>query len=187
MKFLTLTGGQVGRQLVLVSTSQCVSPHSSLNSISNQNLSFPEPIPADTAVPGWAYENVTTEGQFDINQALADHCMFSQNCILKVLTFSLAPESTATGLPKTASAPGGSPTSPATPSSSSGKKSDTGAIAGGVVGGVVGVAILAGLGFFLIRKYAGKPKSGNNGVVENYAGSEKTGQGGSSTLHPLLA
>ncbi|THG92818.1 hypothetical protein EW145_g8576 [Phellinidium pouzarii] len=35
---------------------------------------FPEDIPADTAVPGWAYENVTAANIFNPSQAVTDSC-----------------------------------------------------------------------------------------------------------------
>ena len=108
--------------------------------------SFPTDIPSLTAVPGWAYENVTVTGTFDPQSALADS----------------APESTATHVQSTQTAVGSSGTHSATASSSavpsSGGKSSNhaGAIAGGVVGGIVGVALIALVAFLLIRRQKNK-------------------------------
>ncbi|KAI5119184.1 hypothetical protein M0805_000638 [Coniferiporia weirii] len=106
---------------------------------------FPEDIPADSAVPGWAYENVTITGLYNVTEALDDD----------------SPESTATHVQTTQTAVGSSSSPGSTlPASGSGSgsngshksSSNTGAIAGGVVGGVVGAALI-GLGaFFLWRR-----------------------------------
>lgn len=91
--------------------------------------SFPESIPVDTAVPGWAYENVTARDTFDVNSALADN----------------APESTATDLKTTvtgtSSASNGSATSA---SSGSNNRSGTATrvIAAGTVAGIAGTLLL---------------------------------------------
>ncbi|KAF8633430.1 hypothetical protein AX17_004601 [Amanita inopinata Kibby_2008] len=81
---------------------------------------FPRQIPAKTAVPHYAYLNVSTIDDFDVGTASAIG----------------GPESTRTVPTST-----GSPASSHTASSGSSK---AGAIAGGVIGGVVFLAIVAG-------------------------------------------
>ncbi|KAK0459820.1 uncharacterized protein EV420DRAFT_292387 [Desarmillaria tabescens] len=100
-----------------------------------ENLNIPvgkfnDAIPAQTAVPHWAYQNVSVTDTFDEQEARSD---------------SDAPESTA------------QPTSTSTstfPSASSGvtsqKRTNVGAIVGGVIGGVALIALL-GLGIWFIR------------------------------------
>ncbi|KAJ7172289.1 hypothetical protein C8R46DRAFT_143001 [Mycena filopes] len=85
-------------------------------------------IPSGTAVPHWAYQNVTAGNGFNSTVAQAQ---------------LNAPESTANSQPTTTSTPGG-----ATP----GKKSHAGAIAGGVVGGVVLLAVVCIAAFWFIRR-----------------------------------
>jgi len=91
---------------------------------------YPNPIPADTSVPHWAYLNVTVNNDFQV----------------AVASSAVGPESTA---PPTATA-GGASTSTSKSSHSSG--TNAGAIAGGVVGGVVGLALISALSFFLYKR-----------------------------------
>jgi hypothetical protein len=100
-------------------------------------------IPAGTAIPDWAYMDVTVSDRYNAVAAEADN----------------KPESSAGGNP-TVSNPGpASPTSttqtPKHPTATAAvavKKSNAGAIAGGVVAGVVFLGISAGLGvFFFLR------------------------------------
>jgi len=98
----------------------------SLNCTTTYSQNFTEAIPADTAVPAWAYLAVPTSGFFDPGaaQEAGD-----------------APESTAA-----------SPAPSSTPQSKS-KKSNSGAIAGGVIGGFVGLSLILGaIVFFVIRR-----------------------------------
>ncbi|KAJ7087850.1 hypothetical protein C8R44DRAFT_29162 [Mycena epipterygia] len=84
-------------------------------------------IPSRTAVPHWAYQNVTVDNGFNITVA-----QMQLN----------APESTANP----------TATSSTTPSGTSSKKSNAGAIAGGVVGGVVLLALVCITAFWVIRR-----------------------------------
>jgi len=104
---------------------------------------FPPGIPDGTAVPQWAFQDVTTSGLFNVTlaQSTGDN-----------------PESTASHAQSTgsagatATAASASLTPAPTSSASSGSKTNTGAIAGGVVGGVVGLALIAGAAIFFLRK-----------------------------------
>ncbi|KAN0076908.1 hypothetical protein V8E55_010763 [Tylopilus felleus] len=105
---------------------------------------FPLGIPAGTAVPQWALQDVTLSNMFNVTlaQSVGDN-----------------PESTATHVQSTGSVATPSKSVPASltpsPSVSSSSKSNTGAIAGGVVGGVVGLALLVGVAvvtFSIMRK-----------------------------------
>ncbi|KAJ7905709.1 hypothetical protein B0H14DRAFT_22147 [Mycena olivaceomarginata] len=92
---------------------------------------FPDNIPSGTAVPHWAYQNVTVEDGF--NSTLAQMQLN-------------APESTANAQPTTTALPSGSS------STSSPKKSHAGAIAGGVVGGVILLCLVCIAAFWFIRR-----------------------------------
>ncbi|CAK5269648.1 unnamed protein product [Mycena citricolor] len=98
---------------------------------------FPEAIPSNTAVPHWAYQNVTI---FDGFNATAAQTQLN------------APESTAGGQATSTSIPSGLPSSHPIEPVSGGKKANAGAIAGGVVGGVVGAALIFVVAFLLIRR-----------------------------------
>ncbi|KAJ7510060.1 hypothetical protein B0H11DRAFT_1173923 [Mycena galericulata] len=87
-------------------------------------------IPSATAVPHWAYQNVTVNNGF--------------NATLAQMQLN-APESTHNSQPTATNTPSGSPTS-------SPKQSDAGAIAGGVVGGVVLLALACIGAFCVIRR-----------------------------------
>ncbi|KAJ7271977.1 hypothetical protein B0H12DRAFT_673294 [Mycena haematopus] len=89
-------------------------------------------IPTGTAVPHWAYQNVTAEGSF--------------NSTLAQMNLN-APESTANSQPTSANLPPG----PSNTGTSSPKKSNAGPIAGGVVGGVVFICLVCIAAFWFIR------------------------------------
>lgn len=108
----------------------------SFNCTTAYTTGFPQNIPSGTAVPNWAYLDVTTSDNFNVTlaQSVGD-----------------APESTAAQVKPTSSATLTSGTSSPTPTSS--KSSDVATIAGGVVGGVVGLAAIVALGtWFLLRR-----------------------------------
>ncbi|PAV24055.1 hypothetical protein PNOK_0112300 [Pyrrhoderma noxium] len=140
---------------------------------------FPEEIPEDTAVPGWAYEDpADTNNVFNPTSALADS----------------SPESTGTLVQETRTASGSGSSSTSTNSSSSAaggsSKSKAGAIAGGVVGGIAGVSLLGLLVFFLIRR--SKKSKANKTTVANVgsAGADLNGGNGypgSNVNSPLMA
>ncbi|KAH7889385.1 hypothetical protein F5I97DRAFT_1843920 [Phlebopus sp. FC_14] len=110
---------------------------------------FPMDIPSGTAVPHWAYLDVTVADTFNVTQAQ--------------LTGD-GPESTATRVQSTGSVPSSTgsvpasvtntlPSPAATTATSGSKNSNVGAIAGGVVGGVVGLAAIVGaLAYFFVKK-----------------------------------
>lgn len=109
-------------------------------------------IPSGTAVPHWAYQNVTVDDAF--NSTLAQENLN-------------APESTANSQPTGTATPGASSTSPP-------KKSNAGAIAGGVVGGFV---LLAGVSIavlcFIRRRRRGVAPSN---LVQTPMGYHSTGE-----------
>ncbi|KAJ7680650.1 hypothetical protein DFH06DRAFT_425574 [Mycena polygramma] len=109
-----------------------IQPWSKFNE--NCNTVYPQifvgNIPPGTAVPHWAYQNVTAEDGF--NSTLAQ-------------TQLDAPESTANAQPTSTALPSG-------PSATSSKKTNAGAIAGGVVGGVVLLAVIAAVALWFIRR-----------------------------------
>ncbi|KAJ8078917.1 hypothetical protein PM082_013201 [Marasmius tenuissimus] len=107
------------------------------------NSEFPNDIPAGTAVPGWAYIDISPSDGFDATRAQAS---------------ASAPESTGTPKPTQPNTPSAlvSPTSQ--PEESSSSKSNAGAIAGGVVGGIAGLAIIALLLFWFMRRRKARPR-----------------------------
>lgn len=124
-------------------------------------IRLPMGIPAGTAVPSWAYQDVITKGSFDItvvNGTTAPDSTVAVNGP----TSSSSVTSTSTSIffyptSKSSFFPSASGTPTATSSSS--KSNNAGAIAGGVVGGVVGLVGI-GLLIFLILRHKKKKRSG---------------------------
>ncbi|KAI6128297.1 hypothetical protein EV401DRAFT_1853747 [Pisolithus croceorrhizus] len=103
---------------------------------SSPYVGYSENIPSGTAIPQWAYQNVTLSGTFNVTlaQVVGD-----------------SPESTATSAQVTASSISTSTdlTASLTPTP---KSNNTGAIVGGAVGGVVGLAAIAAVAtWFFVR------------------------------------
>ncbi|KIP11619.1 hypothetical protein PHLGIDRAFT_457951 [Phlebiopsis gigantea 11061_1 CR5-6] len=108
-------------------------------------MSFPRPIPSGTAIPAWAFLNVTMTDTFD--PATAQLYQASNS------TESSAPPASSTS--SVLSSNTQTSTSTGTASSTASPKTNVGAIAGGVVGGVVGVAVLCVLlGLWLKQRKA---------------------------------
>ncbi|THH04401.1 hypothetical protein EW145_g5539 [Phellinidium pouzarii] len=95
---------------------------------------FPEDIPRDTAVPGWAYENNTVTN-FDPQTALDDH----------------SPESSASPSQTVTSASPPSSTSQIADASPSSPTNNTGTLIGAILGCVAGLSLVGGIAFFLVR------------------------------------
>ncbi|KAJ7775081.1 hypothetical protein B0H16DRAFT_84941 [Mycena metata] len=93
---------------------------------------FVNNIPSGTAVPHWAYQNVTIDDGFNSTVAQMQ---------LNAPESTANSQATSTSNPDATGAPG-----------ASSKKSNAGAIAGGVVGGLVGAAVLLVLAFWFIRR-----------------------------------
>ncbi|KAM6500399.1 hypothetical protein JOM56_003413 [Amanita muscaria] len=104
---------------------------------------FTKPIPPGTAVPHWAYMNVTAYDGFVVSvaQSLSD-----------------SPESTASSATSTSTLTSSSSVSPSPTSSS--KSSNAGPIAGGVVGGVFAIALVVII-VLLIRRRKPAPNQAN--------------------------
>ncbi|KAJ3995649.1 hypothetical protein F5050DRAFT_1895643 [Lentinula boryana] len=103
---------------------------------SSLNTGFPLGLPGDTAVPDWAYQNITESDAF--NETLAAEVATTDHS-----------ESSSLALP--------SSTSAASPTSSSvrppkGPNSDTALIVGSLLGGLIGLALLVGAILFFIRR-----------------------------------
>jgi len=98
---------------------------------------YPNPVPPQTAIPHWAFQSYNAPGAtFNVNVSLAQ---------------GDSPESVAPSSTSSTSGFGASNT-PA-PTSSSGGKSEAGAIAGGVVGGLAFISLLAvGVVFYRRRR-----------------------------------
>ncbi|KAI6128276.1 hypothetical protein EDD17DRAFT_846712 [Pisolithus thermaeus] len=101
-------------------------------------VGYPESIPSGTAIPHWAYQDVTPDGNFNVTLAKA---------------VGDRPETTATNASTTASlTPSPSSSTSSTSSPSTQESNNTGAIVGGVVGGVVGlVAAAIAIWYFAFR------------------------------------
>lgn len=103
---------------------------------STEYLGYPENIPSGTAIPQWAYQNVVVSGSFNatLAQVVGD-----------------SPESTATAYSLSVLT---NPTGSSTPSLSSPKSNNAGAIVGGIVGGAVGLTAVAAVAtWFFIRRH----------------------------------
>ncbi|KAK7054737.1 hypothetical protein VNI00_003200 [Paramarasmius palmivorus] len=115
---------------------------------------FPDNIPSGTAVPSWAYLNVTGSDTWNLGQALDNR---------------QGPESTGASKP-TGSTP--SALASSTPSEASqpdpGSKTNAGAIAGGVIGGVVFLGIVAGIAFWLYRRRRDQHDTGSHYVDASF-------------------
>jgi hypothetical protein len=112
--------------------SNCTAPSSGV---------FPPGIPAGTAVPQWAFQDVTASNMFNVTIAqLVGDNPESTATVQSTSSVAATTTSVAASLTPSPSVSGSNP-----PSSSS--KSNTGAIVGGVVGGVAGLALLVGVAF----------------------------------------
>jgi len=91
---------------------------------------YPNAIPADTAIPGWAYLDPTTTGVWNATQAQA--------------------------YAATGAGPASSSSSTGSSGSNTGGGTNTGAIVGGVIGGIAAIIIIALLVWFFRRRSADK-------------------------------
>ena len=82
-------------------------------------------------------------------------CVFSFYVDTPESTYVLPPGATKTSSRTSTS---GSPTTSSTQTKGGGGSSNTGAIAGGVAGGIVGLALIAAIGYLLLRKPSQVPK-----------------------------
>ncbi|KAH9035486.1 hypothetical protein EDB85DRAFT_2143654 [Lactarius pseudohatsudake] len=108
---------------------------------------FPNPVPAGTRVPKWAYINSPTGDSWNISaaQLAGDSPEVTGTVSIVPTRFS---QSTLTPT-SSVSRSGSLSTSSPTPH----RRSNTGAIVGGVVGGIVGAALIAGIwSWFAIRR-----------------------------------
>ncbi|THH28014.1 hypothetical protein EUX98_g6170 [Antrodiella citrinella] len=101
---------------------------------------YPEPIPSGTAVPAWAFLDVTVSDNFNASAAQLN----------EETNPAESSASSVAALPTNSPTVGGPLPTHAAAASHSG--SPVGAIVGGVVGGVVGLAILAAIGIFFWRR-----------------------------------
>lgn len=107
---------------------------------------FPEEIPYGTAIPAWAFQSQTTDGRFSLIEAQNIADTNKTEAMRAVPSSSVpAPSESASG---SAPIPSGGQDTDKKSSSST----PVGAIVGGVVGGVAGLALLLGLGWFLMRR-----------------------------------
>jgi len=137
---------------------------------------YPRAIDKDTAVPHWAYLEITnTGGSFDAGLASlagglyryfahsrnhAYNIMITDSPESSYMSTTTSPASTSSLAPPITSTTSGSPTPPPASTTTSqtpthalgGGSSHVGAIAGGVVGGMVGLLLVAILGTLLYRR-----------------------------------
>ncbi|KIJ69050.1 hypothetical protein HYDPIDRAFT_164720 [Hydnomerulius pinastri MD-312] len=111
---------------------------------------FPYDIPSGTAVPEWAYQDVTTSDMFNVTLAQAVGDTPESTATHVQSTGSIIPSTTGSVPASLTNTP--APTQTQSGGSGSGKSSNTGAIAGGVVGGIVGLAAIVGVIVYFVMK-----------------------------------
>jgi len=141
---------------------------------------YPEAIDKDTAVPNWAYLNVSdTGGSFIPGLASlagdSPESTYMSTTTSPVPPTSTLPPSTTSTTPSSSTLPPTSTTTSQTPTHiPGGGSSHVGAIAGGAVGGMIGLLLVAILGTLFYRRKKGlrrQPDEGadattGNGLVE---------------------
>jgi len=123
--------------------------------------SYPEPIPAGVAVPGWAYLDVKATDNFDQSTA-KDNANITESTAIPVrpsttssLAHSTASASLTSALPSLAAA--ATPSQTSSPSSS---PLNPNLLGGSVVGGLFGLGLLLGLAYYIIRRRKQKAQRG---------------------------
>ncbi|KAI0723514.1 hypothetical protein C8Q76DRAFT_398353 [Earliella scabrosa] len=150
---------------------------------------YPNPIPPGTAVPAWAFQDVTSNDHFNVSEAF-------------VVASADLPDTTASASPTPSPTPGSSSSvssssSQSSSSSSSSSESESptqtsdsqdgqatsrsstkiGPIVGGVVGGVVGAIALGAAAFYLLRRRQNRANAAAERVtiVDGYEGQRQFG------------
>ncbi|KAG9318849.1 hypothetical protein JVU11DRAFT_954 [Chiua virens] len=110
---------------------------------------FTSGVPSGTAVPQWAFQDVTTSNSFNVTlaQATGDNPESTASNPQSTATNAATSSTTSVSLTATPSA-----SSTSSSASSASSNSDAGAIAGGVVGGVGGLALIAAVAVFYMKK-----------------------------------
>jgi len=127
--------------------------------------SWPLDIPAGTAVPDWAYQNVSLHDTFNITIPHIDKAPAST--YVGVPTASINPHASAASAASAASTSQGAAPSAIIPppqvsqssDNSGGSKTPVGAIVGGVIGGIAVLFLLGILAFLLLRQKRQKANS----------------------------
>lgn len=135
---------------------------------------LPVTIPADTAIPGWAYQNVTITGTFEIGEALANNIPESTAISSASSSTTSSRKATSTLTASLSSSHPSSTSSPSSSVSSSSSSSHTVAIVGGIVGGVVGAAALGVLAFLLGRRTSTQSAAMSDRKGTTFLGSQTT-------------
>ena len=117
---------------------------------------FPETIPVGTAVPAWAYLDVTTSNDWNLTTAKN----YAAQNKTEITNPSSTSSTSSTSMSSTSSG-SASPTATTAPTTHTSKKTNVGAIVGGVVGGVCGAVLLllALLFWYRRRKAQRRPPS----------------------------
>ncbi|GLB34838.1 putative expressed protein [Lyophyllum shimeji] len=106
--------------------------------------SFPEAIPPNTFVPGWAYFDVQTSGNFNATAArLSANSTVESTALPTPTSVSSISITTTTPAPTTSKEPPPATTSSAASTSAPSSAHDN-ALMGGIVGGTVGLAVVLG-------------------------------------------
>ncbi|KAM5539239.1 hypothetical protein V8D89_007112 [Ganoderma adspersum] len=132
-------------------------PTYSSNCTTVYNGTYPEPIPDETAVPKWAFLDVISNSNFDVNaansvavQGLPDVTTETSSIPSSTTPSSRSPASSTPASDKTGTqSPTGSQTSP--PTQQSGR--NVGAIVGGVIGALVGLLLVGALVLYIILRH----------------------------------
>ncbi|TFK79915.1 hypothetical protein K466DRAFT_404726 [Polyporus arcularius HHB13444] len=129
-----------------------------------QNIGYPETIPVGTAVPAWAYQDVTLTDFFNLTAAfivaaekLPDKTA-SIPAASSASTSSSFTAATRTTMDSSPTATGSAPLPPSSAATHQGKRSvSVGPVVGGAVGGVLGFILLGGIVFFYLRRRSRRP------------------------------
>ncbi|RPD62059.1 hypothetical protein L226DRAFT_571434 [Lentinus tigrinus ALCF2SS1-7] len=159
---------------------------------------YPNPIPPGTAIPSWAFQDVTVKGAFDVAEAELTGDSPESTASLSASTTSTTSSSsssiatmTSSDTPSSstpsASSASASPTASAAAESGSGapKSSNVGAIVGGVVGGVIGLILIGSAIFYMLRRQRNLDRKAQAQVLERPMSTVTDLDGPQPSLKPM--
>ncbi|KAI1792840.1 hypothetical protein LXA43DRAFT_1093129 [Ganoderma leucocontextum] len=131
---------------------------------------YPVTIPSSTAIPAWAYLDITGNNTFSAAAAQAIASQNSPDSTAPATASQTGSASSLTAPPTATGSSNGAPTSGDNSDSGSKKKSNVGPIVGGVVGGIAGLALIGLAAFFILRSRRNPGQNQPTGPVDLTAG-----------------